>query len=142
MGAIVGNILTGIFAQREFGGESIEGGWLDGHWMQVPHQMADTAAGLTWSFTVTYGILWIMNKIPGLSLRADIGVERAGLDQAELGFNCYEYVEDVKSGSQLQFGNFGLGKPDVEVPTYKIKGVENMVMHEHQETNRNCSERL
>ncbi|CAL8148012.1 unnamed protein product [Orchesella dallaii] len=130
VGGIVGNILTGVFAQKEFGGE-IEGGWLDGHWMQVPHQLADTAAGLTWSFVVTYIILFIMNKIPGLSLRADIGVERAGLDQAELGFSCYEYVEDVKSTSQLHFGNFGSGNPDDEVPNYKKNGVESMVMRQH-----------
>lgn len=95
--------------------------------MQVPYQLADTVAGLTWSFVVTYIILYIMNKIPGLSLRADLGVERAGLDQAELGFNCYEYVEDVKSGSQIQFGNFGLGKTD---GSCKRNGVEGMVMRD------------
>ena len=71
------------------------------------HQLADTGAGLGWSFCVTFIILFIMNKIPGLSLRVDIESERAGLDQAELGMSCYEHVEDVKMnlGSNGAFGN-------------------------------------
>jgi len=99
VGGIVGNILTGVFAQKAYSGGTIEGGWLDGHWMQVVHQLVDTAAGLSWSFIVTFIILFIMNKIPGLSLRVDLDVERAGLDEAELGFSCYQYHEDVKSSS-------------------------------------------
>lgn len=81
-------------------------------------------------FQVTYIILYVMNCIPGLSLRADIDVERAGLDQAELGFNCYEYVEDVKSGSQIQFGNFAPETKGNEYPAYKQQGIESMVMRE------------
>jgi len=108
VGGIVGNLLTGIFAQRAYGGD-IEGGWLDGNWMQIVHQLVDTAAGLTWSFIMTYIILFVMNKIPGLSLRVGADVERAGLDQAELGVSCYEYVEDVKiSTNNIKFGNFDI----------------------------------
>lgn len=59
--------------------------------------LIDTVAGLAWSFGVTFVILWVMNKIPGLSLRVDIEVERGGLDQGELGFSCYEHVEDVRT---------------------------------------------
>lgn len=96
VGGIVGNLLTGIFAQKKYADE-IEGGWLDGNWMQIVYQLIDTVAGLTWSFGITFVILWVMNKIPGLSLRVDIEVERGGLDQGELGFSCYEHVEDVRS---------------------------------------------
>lgn len=96
VGGIIGNILTGIFAQNKYA-DDIVGGWLDGHWMQVPYQLLDTIAGLSWSFVVTFIILWVMNKIPGLSLRVDIEVERNGVDQGELGFSCYEHVEDVRS---------------------------------------------
>ncbi len=84
MGGIVGNILTGIFAQKKYAFDSIEGGWLDGHPYQIVHQLADTGAGLGWSFVVTFAILWLMNKIPGLSLRVDIESERAGVDMAEV----------------------------------------------------------
>ncbi len=105
VGGIVGNILTGIFAQKKYADE-IVGGWLDGHWMQIVYQLIDTVAGLAWSFVVTFVILWVMNKIPGLSLRVDIEVERSGLDQGELGFSCYEHVDDVRSvkGSTEQLG--------------------------------------
>lgn len=89
IGGIVGNILTGIFAQKKYAKE-IEGGWLDSNWIQIVYQLIDTVAGLIWSFVVTFLILWIMNKIPGLSLRVDIEIERAGLDQGELGFNISE----------------------------------------------------
>lgn len=105
VGGIVGNILTGIFAQKKYADE-IQGGWLDSNWMQVVYQLIDTVTGLTWSFGVTFVILWIMNKIPGLSLRVDIEMERDGLDQGELGFSCYEHVEDVRTikGSTEQLG--------------------------------------
>lgn len=96
VGGIVGNLLTGIFAQKKYADE-IDGGWLDGNWMQIVYQLIDTIAGLTWSFSITFVILWVMNKIPGLSLRVDIEIERSGLDQGELGFSCYEHVDDVRS---------------------------------------------
>ena len=31
----------------------IPGGWLDGHWIQLPWHIADSAAGLSYSFVVT-----------------------------------------------------------------------------------------
>ncbi|XP_037025434.1 ammonium transporter 1-like [Bradysia coprophila] len=96
VGGIIGNILTGVFAQKKYA-DDIVGGWLDGHWMQVVYQLIDTVAGLSWSFVVTFIILWVMNKVPGFSLRVDIEMERVGLDQGELGFSCYEHVEDVRS---------------------------------------------
>ncbi|OXA39790.1 Ammonium transporter 1 [Folsomia candida] len=96
VGAIIGNILTGIFAQKVYAFNTIEGGWLDGHWMQIVHQIADTVAGLGWSFCVTFAILWIMNKIPGLSLRVDQESERIGIDKSELGISCYEHVDAAK----------------------------------------------
>jgi Amt family ammonium transporter len=70
--------------------------------MQVPYQIADSVAGLLWSFVVTFIILFCMNKIPGLSLRAEISVERTGLDQGELGLSCYEYVEEVRANGSIQ----------------------------------------
>lgn len=38
IGGIVGNLLTGVFAQRAVAavdGQHIDGGWLDGHWAQI-----------------------------------------------------------------------------------------------------------
>lgn len=107
VGGVVGNILTGIFAQQKYANE-IEGGWLDKHWMQIIYQLIDTVAGLIWSFVVTFVILWIMNKIPGLSLRVDIEIERAGLDHGELGFNI---SEQEKSNRQRKKSVKGFNEP-------------------------------
>ncbi|KAF9179394.1 hypothetical protein BGZ51_006941 [Haplosporangium sp. Z 767] len=98
IGGIVGNILTGVFAQSWVaaldGVTVINGGWLDKNWIQVPYQLADSAAGLAWSFGVTYLILVIMNKIPGLNLRAKAANEHRGLDLAELGEMAYGHLEE------------------------------------------------
>ncbi|KAF9375103.1 hypothetical protein CPB97_011695 [Podila verticillata] len=97
VGGIVGNLLTGIFAQSWVaaldGVTVIKGGWLDGHWIQIAYQLADSTAGMTWSFGVTYLILIIMNKIPGLALRADPRFEHSGLDIAELGEMAYGHLD-------------------------------------------------
>jgi len=110
VGGIVGNILTGVFAEKRIAlldGQKIDGGWLDGNWIQVPYQIADSAAGLGWSFVVTYLLLFLMNKVPGLSLRAEISVERAGLDQGELGLACYEYLQEAvrRSSASIDTSN-------------------------------------
>ena len=96
----IGNILTGIFAQKSVAavdGTLIEGGGLDGNWNQVGIQLIDTLAGFGWSFVVTFIILYIINKIPGLHLRADLEAEEKGLDEAELGENMYQHVKEVST---------------------------------------------
>jgi Amt family ammonium transporter len=86
VGGFVGNILTGVFADADMlGGLDIDGGWVNGHWIQVPIQLAACCAGAAWSFGVTFIILFIMNKIPPLRLRVDEEVELIGLDAAEMG---------------------------------------------------------
>ncbi|KAG0200302.1 hypothetical protein BGX28_006584 [Mortierella sp. GBA30] len=103
VGGIVGNILTGVFAQKWVaaldGVTEINGGWLDKHWIQVAYQLADSAAGLSWSFGVTFLILFIMNKIPGLNLRAKAIHEHTGLDLAELGEAAYGHLDEKKAAS-------------------------------------------
>ena len=74
IGGFAGNILTGVFASKQFTAldgtfNSMEGGWIDGNFMQVPIQLAASLAGFAWSFLMTYAMLWIMNKMPYLSLR-------------------------------------------------------------------------
>jgi ammonium transporter, Amt family len=57
IGGVVGNILTGIFAQKSvaaFDGRThIAGGWLDHHWPQVGYQLASSVAGMSYSFVMT-----------------------------------------------------------------------------------------
>ena len=53
----MGNILTAIFAQSRVafydGFTVIPGGGLDGHWIQLPWHIADSVAGLSYSFAMT-----------------------------------------------------------------------------------------
>ncbi|KZP10916.1 Rh-like protein/ammonium transporter [Athelia psychrophila] len=66
---VVGNVLTGIFAQKSvaaFDGVSvIGGGWLDGHFIQLGYQTADSVSGMSYSFVMTTLILWAMHFFPG-----------------------------------------------------------------------------
>jgi Amt family ammonium transporter len=98
MGGIVGNILTGIFAQKSIAGVDgtvIEGGWLDGNWKQVGIQLVDTLVGSAWSFVWSLIILCIIDKIPGLNLRVPLEVEIHGVDKGELGESMYQHLEDA-----------------------------------------------
>ncbi|CAI2196103.1 4056_t:CDS:2, partial [Funneliformis geosporum] len=108
VGGICGNILTGIFAQKDvaaLSGEIIKGGWLDGNWVQVLYQIADSCAGLAYSFCITYIILFLMDKVPGLSLRIDPDSEHLGIDEAELGELAYYHVDRVANMIQLHNTN-------------------------------------
>lgn len=57
IGGIVGNLLTAIFAQASVahfdGTTNIPGGWLDHHYIQLAWHIADSAAGLSYSFVMT-----------------------------------------------------------------------------------------
>ena len=57
IGGIVGNLLTGIFTQSSVAGFDgsvpIAGGWLDHHYKQLGIQLADSVAGMSYSFVVT-----------------------------------------------------------------------------------------
>lgn len=66
--------------------------------------MADSVAGAAYSFGGTCLILFIMNLIPGLRIRADEEAEVLGMDDAEIGEFAYDYVEltrDVINGDAL-----------------------------------------
>lgn len=93
----MGNICTGLFASRSIahldGAHYIEGGWLDRHWIQLAYQLADSCAGGAYSFAGTCAVLFVMNLVPGLSLRASEEAEILGIDDAEVGEFAYDYVE-------------------------------------------------
>jgi ammonia channel protein AmtB len=64
---MVGNLLTGLFAQKSIAGSDgsppINGGWLDHHYIQLAYQAADSAAGFSYSFVVTVNT---SNRYPGV----------------------------------------------------------------------------
>ncbi|KAI0826985.1 ammonium transporter [Trametes gibbosa] len=97
VGGVIGNVLTALFAQASVAGfdgglAPIPGGWLDHHYIQLGYQIADSVAGLSYSFVMTTIILWIMHFIPGLRLRASEEAEILGIDDAEMGEFAYDYV--------------------------------------------------
>lgn len=95
----------------------IEGGWLNHHWVQLgyvavlfksrysralanffnSYQIADSVAGFAYAFGGTCIILFVMNLIPGLSLRASEEAEILGIDDAELG----EFAVCISCGAWL-----------------------------------------
>jgi len=111
VGGVIGNILTAFFAADYIahldGFTVISGGWLNHHWVQLGYQLCDCVTGFGWSFIVTCIILFIMNLIPGLSLRVSEEAEIMGVDAAEIGEFAYDYVEltreiqhlDLETGS-------------------------------------------
>jgi len=96
IGGLVGNILTGIFAQKSIAGFDgttvIPGGWMDHNWRQLGLQLANSVAGMSYSFVVTTLILWAMHFIPSLCLRCNAESEIVGVDDAEMGEYAYDYV--------------------------------------------------
>ncbi|KAF2968153.1 hypothetical protein GQX73_g5426 [Xylaria multiplex] len=55
--------------------------------------LADSAAGAAYSFGGTCIILFVINLIPGLKIRATEEAEILGIDDAEIGEFAYDYVE-------------------------------------------------
>ncbi|RDW88861.1 putative ammonium transporter MEPa-2 [Coleophoma cylindrospora] len=97
VGGLIGNILTAFFAADYIahldGFSEIPGGWLNHNWIQLGYQLADSVSGGVYSFGGTCIILFVMNLIPGLSLRASEEAEILGIDDAEIGEFAYDYVE-------------------------------------------------
>jgi len=63
--------------------------------MQVPLQLADSAATFTLSFVVSFISLYGMNKTKWLRLRVTEAEENAGIDDTEVGVKCYEFVDGI-----------------------------------------------
>ncbi|KAJ4486117.1 ammonium transporter [Lentinula aciculospora] len=96
VGGVVGNVLTGLFAQASVAGfdgiTDIPGGWLDHNYIQLGYQLADSVAALSYSFVMTTIILWLMHFIPFLRMRGTEEAEIMGLDEYDMGEFAYDYV--------------------------------------------------
>jgi Amt family ammonium transporter len=117
VGGIVGNLMTGLFAQASVAGFDgftvIKGGWFDHNWVQLGYQAADSAAGFSYSFVVTTIICWAMHFIPGLRLRADEEAEILGIDDAEMGEFAYDYVGlEAEINPKQDYAGSGVGARD------------------------------
>ncbi|KAL8282473.1 hypothetical protein RB600_005767 [Gaeumannomyces tritici] len=80
IGGFVGDVLTGVFAAKFVPA-------LDG----VGVQLAAATSCATWAFAVSCALLFVINKIPGLHIRAAEDDEIRGLD--------YKYLHDVDDHS-------------------------------------------
>ncbi|KAI9758495.1 MAG: ammonium transporter Amt1 [Lichina confinis] len=100
VGGLTGNTLTAFFAAdyiaRLDGVTQVQGGWLNRHWVQLGYQTAGSAAGFVYSFGGTCIILFLLNLIPGLHLRASEEQEILGIDDTEIGEFAYDYVESIR----------------------------------------------
>jgi Amt family ammonium transporter len=97
IGGLVGNICTAFFAADYIAHldhvQVIKGGWLNHNWIQLGYQLADSFSGGAYSFVGTTLILFLLNLIPGMHLRATEEAEILGIDDAEIGEFAYDYVE-------------------------------------------------
>lgn len=55
------------------------------HYIQLGYQLADCVSGFAYSFFGSCIILFLINLVPGLSLRASEEAEILGIDDAEIG---------------------------------------------------------
>lgn len=57
---------------------------MDRHWVQLGKQVAWIAVGISWTFVVTYAIMFVINLVPGLHFRATEEAEVVGMDEVSL----------------------------------------------------------
>ena len=86
IGGIWGCIATGIFAIESIAGVK---GLIQGDVTQVWIQIYTAAGTLAYSFIVSFAILFILNKIPGLELRSNESEENSGLDLSAHGEQAF-----------------------------------------------------
>ncbi len=82
VGGLWGCIATGIFAIESIAGVK---GAVQGEFDQLWIQIYTALGTLAYSFVLTYGILYILDKIPVLGLRVSDSSEDQGLDLSEHG---------------------------------------------------------
>jgi Amt family ammonium transporter len=93
LGGIIGNCMTGIFAQASIaatdGATDIPGGWLDQNYRQLGLQLADCVATTTYAFVVTYLLVALIDCVPGLEVLATEEDILMGMDAAGCGESFY-----------------------------------------------------
>lgn len=92
VGGVMGDILTGFFASKNVpamdgmsvGEYEYAGGWWDQHYAQMGYQLAAAVTCASWSFAISYILLFIINWIPGCRIRVSEQEELEGLDEIYL----------------------------------------------------------
>jgi ammonium transporter, Amt family len=102
------------------GSTVISGGWLNHHWIQLAYQICDSVTGFGYSFVVTCIILYVMNLIPGLTLRASEDAEIGGIDEAEIGEFAYDFVEKERHPDRIDGAAISSSSSDQMPETKKV----------------------
>ena len=69
------------------------GGWIKHNYKQLYMQVAYIVACTAYAFVVSALLAFVIDKIPGLHLRASEEAELLGMDDDQLGEFAYDYVE-------------------------------------------------
>lgn len=105
IGGLVGNVLTAFFADSRIasfdGSTPIPGGWINHNWIQLGYQLADSAFGLGWSFSITLILLFAIDRIPGLHFRCNEEDEVLGIDLGQVGEPAYFMLEDYEAATHF-----------------------------------------
>jgi hypothetical protein len=119
---IYGTLFAGIFASKDVaatGGWTINGGWVDGNFVQLAIQLAGVAFVFAWAATITFILFMVLAVTPGMGWRVTAHEERIGLDQSQHGEDSYifedletlEYIngekeEGIKNCTKVLFHDF------------------------------------
>ncbi|KAI9833117.1 MAG: hypothetical protein M1826_000484 [Phylliscum demangeonii] len=69
------------------------GGFLDHNYSQLYRQVVYILAVTVWSFVISAILAFVIDRIPGLKLRASDEAELLGMDDDQVGEFAYDYVE-------------------------------------------------
>lgn len=86
MGGVVGSILLGVFATQLWNPAGASG-LLDGNVNFFFKQVVVVVFASVWSFIVTYGILWSIDRFTPVRVKREYQI--AGIDEEQLGENAY-----------------------------------------------------
>ncbi|GJN93542.1 hypothetical protein Rhopal_006599-T1 [Rhodotorula paludigena] len=113
VGGFVGAFLTGLFADTRvtsFDGYSAGGGWINHNYEQLGWQLASAVSAMAYAAVVTYLLLFIVDHIPGLSLRCSEDDEIIGLDEAHIGEHGYDFVSIRREIDDTDDSHAGLSR--------------------------------
>lgn len=101
VGGIIADTLTGIFASKTVAGldgiTEIDGGWINGNFVQLGYQIASWVSIVAWTSAFTLIILFLVDKIPGMHLRATSEGETMGMDLYEMAETLDEFGNDYEA---------------------------------------------
>jgi Amt family ammonium transporter len=95
MCGVAGLFLTGIFADSsviQLDGSTIPGGAIDGNGIQMGYQMVAIVSISAWAFVVTWILIFLINRIPGMTLRSSVEQELYGHDEGEMGEIVHQHL--------------------------------------------------